>query len=190
MENVQLFLDYANINSSARMSGYKLDYNLLLNDFLVSLDEGRFLTGAFAYVPKDPRSEHSADREIEDLANSGFLVTSKIGVISGNSYKCNFAVEMTMDIMRVATSNKPDIIVIVSGDGDFIPLVRELRKMGIRVEIASFYNSSSRELRQIASGFIDIDQYLNNQDDKTNDDDNLDQLTMISNYDEVVKNDN
>ncbi len=176
MENVQLFLDYANIQSIARQLNYVIDYKVLLNDILVSVDEGRFLTGAVAYVPKDPRSEHSRDREIEALWNSGFLVHSKVGTIAGNSYKCDFDVEISMDIMKVAHTSKPDIIVIVSGDSDFVPLIKELRQMSIRVEVASFRNNLSRHLQQVASGVIFLEEYFENNydvDENDNETDNI-----------------
>ena len=161
MDNVQLFLDYANIEATAKSLGYKIDYGVLLNEKLVSQEEGRILTGAFAYVPRDPRNEYKNQREIEGLWNSGFYVVTKIGTIAGSSFKCDFDIEISMDIMRIAHTNRPDIIVLVSGDSDFIPLVKELRTMGIRVEVASFESNLSRHLKQVASGVINLNEYLN-----------------------------
>jgi len=189
MEKIQLFLDYANINESAKKFGYEIDYDMLLNRQLASLDEGRVLTGAFAYVSRDPRSEFANDKIIDELWNSGFFVNSKVGQISGLTYRCNFYVEIAMDIIKIAINNKPDIIVLVSADRDFIPVIRELRTMGIRVEIASFKDEVSRDLKQISSGFIALDEYfieaeaneVKNDEIATNDDSSDDKENIDSN---------
>jgi uncharacterized LabA/DUF88 family protein len=165
LEKVQLFLDYANINRTASELGFELNYETLLHEKLVSIDEGRNLIDAFAYVPKDPRQEHQNDRDIDNLWKAGFFVNSKVGTIAGDTYKCDFDVEMTMDIMRIAHNTKPDIVVIATGDSDFIPLVKELRNMGIRVEIASFQENVSRHLQRVSSGFIDLNFYLEEENE-------------------------
>jgi len=170
MEKTQVFLDYANINRGANSLGYDLDYGVLLHDHLASLDEGRFLVDAFAYVPVDPRQEYKNDEEIEALWKAGYLVNSKVGSIARNTYKCNFDIEMTMDIMKIAHETKPDIIVLATGDSDFIPLVKELRKKGIRVEIASFVENTSKKLAMIASGFINLNEYLEFDEEENIDD--------------------
>ncbi len=156
MEKVIFFLDFANINRIASDRGIDLDYEDLLN----YISEGRFLLDAHCYVPIDPRNEHKLDRKLEQLWRSRYIVTTKVGSVAGDSYKCNFDVEMTMDILRIAYQAKPDIIVLGSGDSDFVPLVEELRKNGIRVEVASFENAAARNMILKSSGFISLDYYL------------------------------
>ena len=152
MEKVIFFLDYANINISALTNGLRIDYKNLLK----YISEGRFLIDAYCYMPIDPRNEHRRDNIMNHLWQSGYLVTKKIGTIAGDSYKCNFDVEMTLDMIKVAHNAKPDIIVLGSGDSDLIPVVLELRKMGIRVEVACFQEAMSQKLWHQSSGFIDL----------------------------------
>lgn len=156
MEKVIFFLDFANVNRVASDKGIDLDYEDLLN----YISDGRFLIDAHCYVPIDPRNEHRLDRKLEQLWRSRYIVTTKVGTIAGDSYKCNFDVEMTMDILRVAHQVKPDIIVIATGDSDFVPLVQELRKLGIRVEVASFEANAARDIVLKCSGFISLDNYM------------------------------
>lgn len=156
MEKIIFFLDFANINRVASDKGIDLDYEDLLN----YISEGRFLLDAHCYVPIDPRNEHRLDRKLEHLWRSRYIVTTKVGSVAGDTYKCNFDVEMTMDILRIAYQAKPDIIVIGSGDSDFVPLVQEIRKSGIRVEVASFENAAARDMILKCSGFISLDYYL------------------------------
>lgn len=159
MEKISVFLDYANINSGT-FSQNGFDYGALLG----YLAEGRSLVEAYAYVPIDPRNEHGRDFVMERLWTDGFIVSSKVGSIVGDGYKCDFDVEMTMDLMRVAHAARPDIVVLCSGDGDFLPVVHELRRTGIRVEIASWVRSASRRLTTQASSFINLDNWLADQE--------------------------
>ena len=53
---------------------------------------------------------------------------------------------------------KLDTIIILSGDGDFVPLVEYLKNyQGCQVEIVSFGKSSSSRLIDIADDFLDLD---------------------------------
>ena len=156
LQRTIFFLDFANINRAASDKGIDVDYGHLKQ----YMGFGRELLDAYCYVPIDPRTEHRYDRDIEELQKAGYLVTTKLGTYAGDSYKCDFDVEMTIDIIRMAHIIKPDIIVIGTGDSDFIPVVTELRKMGIRVEVAAFNSSMSKRLKLNTSGFIDLDTYV------------------------------
>jgi len=52
-----------------------------------------------------------------------------------------------------------DVFVLVAGDKDYVPTVNELRKDGYNVEVV-FWNHAARELRDSATRFIGLDQYL------------------------------
>src|SRR6266496_4798731 len=154
-EKVVFFLDYANINRAAREKRYRLDYH----DLLQYVGEERFLIDAQCYVPINPRNEHRLDREIEELWRSGYIVTTKMGTIAGGTYKCNFDVEITMDMLKVVYQVKPDIIVLASGDSDFVSLIQEVRKSGVRVEVAAFEETAGPDILRKCSGFIDLAVY-------------------------------
>ena len=154
-EKVVFFLDYANINRAAREKRYHLDYHHLLQ----YMGEERFLIDAHCYVPINPRNEHRLDAVIEELWHSGYIVTTKVGTIAGGTYKCNFDVEITMDILRVVYQIKPDIIVLASGDSDFVSLIQEVRKSGVRVEVAAFEETAGADIMSKCSGFIDLAVY-------------------------------
>jgi uncharacterized LabA/DUF88 family protein len=154
-EKVVFFLDYANVNRAFREKRYRVDYQ----DLLRYVGEHRFLVEAYCYVPINPRNEHRRDAEIEDLWSSGYIVTTKLGSIAGGTYKCNFDVEIAMDVLKAVYQVKPDIIVLASGDADFAPLVQEVRKSGIRVEVASFVETAGADLLLKCSGFINLAVY-------------------------------
>lgn len=154
MERLAVFMDHANIDNSGREHG-RIDYAHLLG----YLAEGRFLVDGHCYVPIDPRRQLERTRLLDLLWQQGWNVHEKLGKIAGDSYKCNLDVEMAIDMLRVAREVRPDIMLLCSGDEDFLPVVREIRSMGIRVEVAAFEAAAARRLRQQASGFISLDLY-------------------------------
>ena len=65
---------------------------------------------------------------------------------------------MAMDAIRLAS--KVDSIILVSGDGDFCPVVNYLQQSeGCLVEVMAFGRTTNKELREIADEFIDIEEY-------------------------------
>ncbi len=128
-------------------------------DLLEYVGEDRFLVDAHCYVPINPRNEHRLDGVIDNLWRAGYIVTTKVGTIAGGTYKCNFDVEITMDILKVVYQVKPDIIVLASGDSDFLSLIQEVRKSGIRVEVAAFEETAGADIMSKCSGFIDLTVY-------------------------------
>jgi len=65
---------------------------------------------------------------------------------------------MAMDAIRLGT--KVDSIILVSGDGDFCPVVNYLQQaQGCLVEVMAFGRTTNNELRELADEFIDIEEY-------------------------------
>lgn len=165
MERIVLFNDYANTNAAFRSCNLEPDFR----DLADYLSEGRFLVEAHAYVPTDPRNPRARDREVDRLWSSGWLVHTKLGSIAGDTYKCDLDVEITLDLMRTAEIVKPDIVVLLTGDKDFVPVILELRMRGIRVEVAAFPGvNAAREVSLKASGFIDLGVYVNERREQQN----------------------
>lgn len=150
MEKITIFLDFANIEASAP---FRINYGALRR----YLGEGRNVLESFAYVPIDPRMPQARDGLIRHLQQGGWMVNAKMGKIAGQTYKANVDVEMTMDIIQCAEHIRPDIIVLCSGDGDFMPLIRFMRHRGVRLETAAFRRAASHEVKTESSGFIDLD---------------------------------
>ena len=183
-ETVVFFLDFANINRAAREKRYRLDYR----DLLAYVGEGRFLVDARCYVPINPRNEHRLDGTLEELWRAGYIVMTKIGTIAGGTYKCNFDVEIAMDVLKVVYQVKPDIIVLASGDADFVPLIQEVRKSGVRVEIAAFEESAGADVLLKSSGFIDMavyyDAYLASHSDEPG------EQSIAAQYEDLIQSQN
>lgn len=155
-ERIAVFLDFANIDRSASDAGANLGYEHLLE----YLSAGRHLVEAIAYIPIDPRAQSAMDRQTEDLWLGGYFVKPKIGKVADDTFKCNVDVEMTMDMMNAALVMKIDTVVLVSGDGDFVPVVEYLRGRGIRVEVCGFRETMAREMILKCTGYVDANAYI------------------------------
>ena len=68
--------------------------------------------------------------------------------------KADWDVGITVDAIKSAPG--VDVIVLVSGDGDFIQLVEYLKNQGKRAEVIAFGKSASSRLKETADEFIDL----------------------------------
>ncbi len=66
---------------------------------------------------------------------------------------------IAVDAIRLAP--KVDAIILVSGDGDFVPLMEYLKfSFGCQVEVATFSASASANLVKVTDDFFDLSQNL------------------------------
>ncbi len=156
-ERIAVFIDYHNTLHALRRVGQQIDL-VALRDYLA---EGRHIVETFLYIATHPRPERQeADQTtLHRLRQHGFLVRSRMGQLLPNGrLKCDFDLEMALDVQEFAARVRPDIVVLVSGDGDFTPLAQRLRLQGIRIEVASVPGSISAALQASANGFVDLTQ--------------------------------
>lgn len=170
MKKVAIFVDHENIRIPAEKQNLEIDW-YQFREYLASDAEGRSLSEAFIYVVRDPRSMKATEPLVTELWESGWIVREKERVaVAPNTYKGNVDIEMTMEMVSFAFDAKPDIIVLVSGDQDFIPVVLKLRERGIRVEVASFSETVSHRLINASSGFINLDNWTKEEECKEKED--------------------
>jgi len=115
----------------------------------------RKLIRAIAYVITSESGEEQGF--FEALTNLGIETKTKdLQVFSGGAKKGDWDIGLAVDAMKVA--QKVDVVIIASGDGDFIPLVEYLKTGGgCQVELISFGKSCSGKLLEVVDDFIDMD---------------------------------
>ena len=69
---------------------------------------------------------------------------------------CHKSADIPLSIKATQLSSKVDTIIIMSGDSDFVELVRHLKAEGVRVEIAAVKNTTAKILLDEASYFHEI----------------------------------
>ena len=83
--------------------------------------------------------------------------TKELQIFAGGAKKADWDVGMAVD--AITASPKLDTVILVTGDGDFVPLVRYLQNHGgCQVEVVSFGRSSSQKLKEAADDFLDLDE--------------------------------
>src|SRR6201993_5281952 len=140
---VLIFVDESNVVSSVRALGRKLDW-LKLRDHLLRADQGRELIEMVIYAglpPPIPEWQTERDKKskfLHWLRSNGFLVITKEGSPGdGKHYKANVDVLMAIDAVELSAEMHPDVVILVTGDADFAHLALQLRRCGIRVEVAA-----------------------------------------------------
>ena len=154
-ERIVQFWDWHNVEGGFRELGGQPDV-LTLRDYLTA---GRRLLEVFVYAGIHPVHYEQSTKFHSFMRREGFVVKTKHGKLAENGLsRCNMDVEIALDVLDFARNVRPDTVIIASGDGDFIPVVQRLRDMGIRVEVAATKANGSNELREWASGFVDLGQ--------------------------------
>lgn len=148
--NVGVFVDVSNLFYSAKSAGVEVNYCRLL-ELTVS---GRDLIRASAYTGVDPENPNQR-KFIDFLRSNGYKVICKdIHKYEGGRIKANLDIEIAVDIMLL--SENLDVVVLVSGDGDFVRLVEAIQMKGVRCEVIGFGISTSNELIEAADHFTEI----------------------------------
>lgn len=152
-QRVGIFVDVQNIYHSAK-NLYQARVNF--GEMIKQLTAGRKVIRAVAYVVKSETAlgEHSF---FEALKKSGLELRSKdLQINADGSKKADWDVGLAVDAIRIADSL--DAVIIVTGDGDFIPLVNYLKwGIGRQVEIAGFSQTTSGKLKEAGDAFIELE---------------------------------
>lgn len=69
-------------------------------------------------------------------------------------------INITIDMLNHATPSQVDRIVLISGDGDFIPLVCEVMRRGIQLHVSALSSGLNKELKLVADMFTSLDSHL------------------------------
>ncbi|PIR88932.1 MAG: hypothetical protein COU07_03480 [Candidatus Harrisonbacteria bacterium CG10_big_fil_rev_8_21_14_0_10_40_38] len=173
-QRIGVFVDIQNLYHSAKnLYNSRVNYNELVNNIVGE----RKLMRAVAYVVKsegiDGFFHGEAEKEktsgknrrvvspeaafFKALEETGFELRSKdLQVYPGGMKKADWDVGLAVDAIRM--SGSLDNIILVTGDGDFVPLIEYLQwGLGKVVEVAAFGKSASSRLREAADKFISLD---------------------------------
>jgi uncharacterized LabA/DUF88 family protein len=154
-QRVGVFIDAQNIYHTAKhLYGCKVNFGNVVDTAVA----GRQLIRAIAYVI----STESGDEQgfFEALTKRGIEAKTKdLQIFYSGAKKADWDVGLAVDAIRMAP--KLDTIILITGDGDFVPLVEYLKfNEGVQVEVVTFGQSSSAKLREATDEFTDLSQHL------------------------------
>lgn len=149
-QRVAVFIDAQNMYHSAQhLFGGNPNFAEILNDAVGD----RRLVRAIAYVIRGKTGTEQAF--FDALEKLGIEAKEKeLQEFASGAKKADWDVGLAVDAIRI--SELVDVVVIVSGDGDFIPLVEYLQHHGRIVEVVAFRPTTSGKLQEIVDGFIDL----------------------------------
>jgi uncharacterized LabA/DUF88 family protein len=152
-QRVGVFIDTSNLYHSAKnLYKRKVNFGNVLKDAVA----GRKLVRAIAYVIT---SEGGEEKSFFDaLTKLGIETkTKELQIFAGGAKKGDWDVGLAVDAMKMAP--KLDAVILVAGDGDFVPLVEYLQSTsGVQVEVVSFGKSASMKLKEQADDFLDLSE--------------------------------
>ena len=150
-QRVAALIDVQNMYHSAKAI-YKKRVNF--KEVLKSAVADRLLIRAIGYVIQTETGEERLF--FEALSKIGIELKIKdLQIFPDGLKKADWDVGMAIDGVRLADS-AIDTLVLITGDGDFIPLVEYLKSKGRKVEVLSFGQSTSSKLKESADEFMDL----------------------------------
>lgn len=149
-QRVGIFIDTQNMYHSARdLFGSRVNFGRLVEEVVAD----RRLVRAVAYVIRTATGEEKPF--FDALKHAGIETQEKdLQIFLGGGKKADWDVGLAVDAIRIAPLL--DVVIIVSGDGDFVPLVEYLKYQGRQVEVAAFRGTTSSKLVEAADSFTDL----------------------------------
>ena len=152
-QRVGVFIDTQNLYHSAKnLYHTRVNFGNVLKEAVA----GRRLIRARAYVVTTESGEEKGF--FDALAKIGIETRTKdLQIFFGGAKKADWDVGLAVDAITAAP--KLDTVILVTGDGDFVPLVEYLRTHGgCQVEVVSFGRSTSARLKEATDHFLDLDE--------------------------------
>jgi uncharacterized LabA/DUF88 family protein len=150
-QRVGMLVDVQNMYYSARiLYGKKANFK----NILFSGAGDRKLIRAIAYGITTV--EGMEEKFFEALEKAGFEVKTKdLQIFPDGAKKGDWDVGLAIDAVKM--SQNLDAVILVSGDGDYIPLVEYIQNTtGCRVELMAFKESASAKLIEKVDDYVDL----------------------------------
>lgn len=149
-QRVGVFVDIQNMYYSARaLYSQKVNFKAIFEAAVAGRQAVRALAYGITTEEAHEGEFHAA------LSSQGFEVKTKpLQVFLGGQKKGDWDVGIAMDILSLQP--KLDVAVLVSGDGDFVPLIEFAQRQGLRFEVIGFRESTSSALVEAADSFTDL----------------------------------
>lgn len=175
-ERVAIFIDGSNFYHSVKDSfNVHVGSDIGFEEFkkLVEfLRKGRILVGTYYYNAPLDRSYNQEiyskqQRFFADLKKiPGFhVILCRLRKMRDGSGGYKYSVKgddihIAVDMVRMAYENAYDTTILVSGDGDFVPAITTVQKIGKKVENAYFHLTRSSYLKQVCNLSVSLDKVI------------------------------
>lgn len=150
-QRVAVLIDVQNMYHSAKnLYGCRVNFK----EVIKSAVAGRELVRAIGYVIRTESGEEKPF--LEALTKIGIETKLKdLQIFPGGMKKADWDVGLCVDAVQLAETFI-NTIVLITGDGDFVPLVEHLKAKGLQVEVIAFGRSTSARLKEATDDFTDL----------------------------------
>jgi len=170
-ERVSIFIDGSNFYHSLKnLNISKIDFQKLI-DILVN---NRDLASIKYYnasldISIDKDKYWKQQKFFQELGKIPLfeVILCKLRKIRKSNRAIDFEVKgddvhLTVDLISGAYENIYDVVILVSGDEDFVPAIKKIKQLNKKVENAYFISSSSNALKNISNKSICINEFIKN----------------------------
>lgn len=150
-QRIGIFVDVQNLYYSAyNIYHSRVNFGAIVENIV----KDRKLIRAIAYVIKADQPEEQGF--FDALTKQGYEIRQKpLQTFIGGAKKGDWDVGITLDIISLV--DKLDVVVLVSGDGDFDDVIQYIKNNGARAEVVAFGKSTASRIKEMADDFIDLD---------------------------------
>lgn len=168
VDNSNVFIEGQRV--SAVLSGMALDIHDALDNKVLDFNYRMSFGKLYKFVAGDDPAETARamlfgsrppkDDAIWDLAKrAGFEVVTHDRNAANREKKIDTGIVAALTRDAYKNAKQKDVFTIVSGDGDYVPAVENLRNDGFQVDVV-FWDHASRELKSICSNFISLNPHI------------------------------
>jgi len=171
-KRIAIFIDGSNFYHSLKetldLHDNQIDFKKMVN----TLKNDRLLIGAYYYnAPLDRGynekiywKQQKFFSELRKIPGFHVILCNMRKIIKSKG-KSEFTVKgddihLATDMISLAYENIYDTAILVSGDGDFVPMIKKVQKLGKNIENAYFKVSRSNYLKKVCDSSICLDSFI------------------------------
>jgi uncharacterized LabA/DUF88 family protein len=162
-DRVQIFIDGSNLYHALKNECKSVNLDYLKFSYL--LTHGRKLIRTYFYISTLDATKRLADAQAQQRFLSALREVSYITIkhrplnyTKGVPIEKGVDILIATDMLTNALRDCYDTAILVSGDGDFAPVLEEIARAGKQIENAVFRSSRSDALVSASDLFIELDK--------------------------------
>jgi uncharacterized LabA/DUF88 family protein len=144
-QRIIIFIDNSNLFHSFQKLNFHCDYKKLKN----VITNDRELVDLFLYTGIMYPVKRGDKAFLSKLSHLGFNVKTRAVKVTPSGIKKEKRIDvlMAVDMISSAYEKNYDTLILVSGDGDFVPVLKKLKELGKNIEVWSFKDLLSTQIK-------------------------------------------
>ena len=157
MNRLMIFIDGSNLYHGIKNFGRKISINF--HKFQKMLVARRKLIRTYYYNVETPELKEQLKfyKELESIENFKIILGRLEKRKGGHKVEKGIDIKIATDMLKHALMDNYDVAILVTGDGDFVPVIEEIQEAGKIIENAYFVKGSSNLLKTACDKYIKID---------------------------------